>query len=232
VVVKIRFTSPRTHKLSVGGRTFEPKIHADDTTAMVGDPAREASWDNFARTLYFVVKGGETVEIITLDSVQVSLTLATTVADFYDQGGPQTFLSNVAYSLGIPASRIRITSVPPRPLTRRRRDLLSFGRRLAAEPVGVVVDFAIVEEVKSPPPPSPQPPPSPPPAALDTPSPPPSPPPPPVSTPGDLAEAQAAAARAMVGLTPQDPQGLTPTHRRYRKSVKHIPLSLTPITKI
>jgi hypothetical protein len=100
VLVRVRFASPQTHELrGAGGQKFTPTTHAT-TPVSTANPAGSASWDNPSRTLTFVVKGGADVEIITLDSVQVSLKLATTMSDFYDKGGEQTFISNIAYSLG------------------------------------------------------------------------------------------------------------------------------------
>ena len=141
-----------------------------------------------------MVRGDEDVTFKTLDSVQVSLKLATTVSDFYDKGGTQTFISNVAYSLGIPSSRIRIVDV--RSAGRRLAMMRRSGMRRLAAAAGMEVDFAIVEEEPSPPPPAPPAPPLPPPAPLGTPSPPPSPPPPSAVYLAGIAAAEAAAALA------------------------------------
>eukprot|EP00936_MAST-01D_sp_MAST-1D-sp1_P001558 g1558.t1 len=100
-------------------------------------------WNNARRSLRFVVKGQEPVLLRTMNSVQVSLKLATTVESFYDKGGTREFATRVAFTLGIPSHRIRIVSVIQ--VSRRRLRLLQAN---SAKPT-LAVDFLVVEDIQT-----------------------------------------------------------------------------------
>ena len=93
-----------------------------------------------------------TVTII--DAVQASLTMALSVEDFYDAGGTDEFVSNLAFTLGIGFDRIRVIDVIAVPARR-----LGQRRSLAQTAGGVQVDFAVLPERTDdgnvPPPPAP-----------------------------------------------------------------------------
>eukprot|EP00935_MAST-01C_sp_MAST-1C-sp1_P000124 g124.t1 len=75
-------------------------------------------WMNLQRKLSLVVRGKEPLLLRTLNSVKVSLKLAMTTESFYDSGGTEAFVNRLAFTLGIPRSRIRSVSVVA---ARRRR---------------------------------------------------------------------------------------------------------------
>lgn len=61
------------------------------------------------KLMYVKVKGGHTLEVRTERSVKVTAGLAMTADEFY--ASQETFVANVAATLGIPPSRIRVANV-------------------------------------------------------------------------------------------------------------------------
>ena len=137
LVLQLRYGNPQLHRLFVGdrevGRTQGRAVGPED-------PAGSFTWDNVSRALRFVVKGGADVVIRTINAVHVSLTLASTVEDFYDKGGTEQFVSALAHSLSIDPKRIKVVEVVA--LQGRR-----LTRRLLGE-AGVKVVFAVVSQME------------------------------------------------------------------------------------
>jgi hypothetical protein len=116
-------------------RALAPSSHANGANV----------WINANRTLTFVLRGLEPVLLRTLNSVQVSLKLASTQEDFYDKGGTLVFAQRLAFALGIPAHRIRVVSVVAAAVARRRQ--LSSTAAGGADTTGTLeVKFLIVED--------------------------------------------------------------------------------------
>jgi hypothetical protein len=137
VVLTVRYQSPEQIEIRrASTMSFVPPLAENYHDELVRLPtnrsafARDAIhgssvWVNLERKLSFVVRGTEPLLLRTLNSVKVSLKLASSVEDFYDSGGTEAFVTKLAFSLGIPWSRIRVVSVVA---GRRRR--LSWGEGL------------------------------------------------------------------------------------------------------
>ena len=150
VAVRIAYTSPELHEVRVGGQLVSPSSAVP--TAL--DVSGAHHWDNPSRRLVVVIGADDDVTVTIIDAVQASLTMALSVEDFYDAGGTDEFVSNLAFTLGISFDRIRVIDVIAVPARR-----LGQRRSLAQTAGGVQVDFAVLPERTDdgnvPPPPAP-----------------------------------------------------------------------------
>jgi hypothetical protein len=74
-------------------------------------PTGTNAYYRLSRTIHFTVRGSTVVEVKQLPVIQVSLTLAISVEQFYND--QTNFVNNMAFVLNIPANRIRVVNVVP-----------------------------------------------------------------------------------------------------------------------
>eukprot|EP00937_MAST-01D_sp_MAST-1D-sp2_P008280 g8280.t1 len=103
-------------------------------------PGNTGSWffDRLLREIHVTVTGSEVLNIITREVVQVSLTVALTVEEFFGDSGDEhqaSFVANMASVLMINPERIRITNIVP-----------GNGRRRLADAATSNVNFEVAEE--------------------------------------------------------------------------------------
>ena len=106
-ILSIQYQSPELLELSINGNVIPPQ----NSMVNLSNPTGSNYYEILARRLNFLVKGPQIVKIRTLDAVQVSLALQTTVKEFYDGGGEDTFIDRISYVLGIDPARVKIDSV-------------------------------------------------------------------------------------------------------------------------
>eukprot|EP00898_Chlorokybus_atmophyticus_P004648 jgi/Chlat1/5184/Chrsp33S05041 len=106
VVLAIKYTSPELIEVSVDGVGVVPMDNSI-VDVLPNMPAGTNTFNRLTATLTFVVKGPVVVRLRTLDAVQVTLTLQTTVELFYSSG-ITTFISRLAFALGISISRVLV----------------------------------------------------------------------------------------------------------------------------
>ncbi len=84
-----------------------------EASPLLGDECGENRWDPVQSYLEFTMQGGGecVLELETMDSIQLSFRLQSTVSDFYSTGGTDKFVRNLASAIGINTSRIRILGV-------------------------------------------------------------------------------------------------------------------------
>jgi cysteine-rich repeat protein len=80
-------------------------------------PHGSNAFDRTARTIRVALSGTESVEIVSIPVVQVSLSLSVTVAEFYQV--EDDFVQNICFVLQIPPSRMTIVNVVPGNARRR-----------------------------------------------------------------------------------------------------------------
>eukprot|EP00210_Caulerpa_lentillifera_P009344 g8908.t1 len=133
IIVHLMYTNPELHRVSRGAS----EIAVNSERLTLSDSSGAHFWNNTNRMLSLVIKE-EFITVQTINAVQVSLTLTATIDEFYDQGGTVAFTRNIAYTLNIPMSRIRVVEVVS--IVSRRRST-----RLLLSPQ-VTVEFAVVED--------------------------------------------------------------------------------------
>ena len=82
----------------------------------IGDSVGTNYYDRTSKKLYIVIRGSQPITIRTTAVVQVSLTVSVTVDDFFEKN----LISNLAFLLNIPSSKIRIVSVISESSRRKR----------------------------------------------------------------------------------------------------------------
>lgn len=114
VILHIWYQSPELHEVFVGGKKKTAVQSAEDLpwdTLKFSDDTGTHYWFNPKRILTILVKGPQDVVIRTINAVQLELTVIGTIDEFYDNGGLETFTANLAYSLSIDPSRIKVVDI-------------------------------------------------------------------------------------------------------------------------
>lgn len=147
ILVDLKYQSPELHEIYIDSQKVEYELETFENGAH--------AWVDSERKLTVYIRGSTKVTIITTNYVQVlilhkdeynvicdlkvSMTLAMTVDEFYDGGGLDVFVRNVAYSLGIDMARIRVVNVSSG--RRKHRKLLDDSQ--------IDINVLIVEDVTS-----------------------------------------------------------------------------------
>lgn len=97
-------------------KDFDPDLGDAQFNPLVSDPHGANYYDRSLKQLHVNIRGSETYKIITTPVIMLSLTISTTVENFFDE---QFLVRNLALLLEIPENRIRIVSVVME--TRRKR---------------------------------------------------------------------------------------------------------------
>ncbi|KAG1667228.1 hypothetical protein FOA52_009793 [Chlamydomonas sp. UWO 241] len=113
IIVAMSFKGANSRKFVWSDATG--RFSALNAPPTIGDGSAHGAyyWDQLKTIITVKMKGGQPLEIRTENAVQVSTTLALDINDFYDSTGVSTFLSHIAFVLGISISRLRIASVVP-----------------------------------------------------------------------------------------------------------------------
>jgi hypothetical protein len=107
VIISLRYGSPEIIEVSYNGAEVETQ---SDAVALT-DPSGANNWDRRTRRLTFVLRRDAIVSLRTVDAVQVSLTVTTTVNDFYSNSGEASFIDRIAFVLNIDPRRVRVMDV-------------------------------------------------------------------------------------------------------------------------
>eukprot|EP00854_Cymbomonas_tetramitiformis_P005761 gene5761-6952_t len=108
------YQSPELHEVFVNGKKKEAVQSAEDLPwdkVKLSQDTGTHYWYNPKRILTILVKGQQDIIIRTVNAVQLELTVIGTIDEFYDNGGLQTFTANLAYSLSIEPSRIKVVDI-------------------------------------------------------------------------------------------------------------------------
>ena len=111
--IRIDYPNPDMVQVFKDGKAKLPNALADGVSkALKGDQCGENRWDPVASLLEFTIQGANCdLELRTSDSIQMSFRMQTTMTQFFAAGGTDRFVQNLAASLDINTSRIRILGV-------------------------------------------------------------------------------------------------------------------------
>ncbi|KAL0489563.1 hypothetical protein AKO1_010419 [Acrasis kona] len=119
VSLAIKYSTPESLLVSVNGANVPDSGSSDnkgDSYVPVDfiDLKNETGtnvYDYRTRTLYLVVRSGDVVRISTKPTIQVTMRIQLSFDDFFSSGNSKQFVNNLALSLGIDPSLIRIVDI-------------------------------------------------------------------------------------------------------------------------
>ena len=113
--IRIDYTEPRAVKVYRDGIPKDPNPIIDKVQApLSGDVCGENRWDSVNAVLEFTLIGGDhhcSLELKTMQSIQLGFRLEMTLEDFYSNNGEMTFLEKLAKQLNISRTRIKVVGI-------------------------------------------------------------------------------------------------------------------------
>lgn len=115
VKVRIDYTEPKAVRVYREGIEKAQNPIVDKVMEpLSGDMCGENRWDPVNAVLEFTLQGGDhecSIELKTLQSIQLGMRLEMTLEDFYSNNGELTFLEKLARQLNISRDRIKIVGI-------------------------------------------------------------------------------------------------------------------------
>lgn len=109
VLLTVNYQLPYTVTLSINGTRIYPLPYGQyvSLTSVSGTN----QWLNKDRMLQFMIRSGDMISVTRVDSIQVSVRMNMTTAEFFSSNGPTEFVDRLAAILGIPSYRIRVVDI-------------------------------------------------------------------------------------------------------------------------
>lgn len=110
VVVTVPYYRPETVRVQVNGVTKEGKVGRPGHKKEVGIGSNTGThfWYWTENKIQFALKGEDYVILTRIDSIQLTMRLDVTTAEFWDGNGVTNFIDRLAAVLLIPTYRIRV----------------------------------------------------------------------------------------------------------------------------
>lgn len=116
------YIPPKNAELMADGnleyKDFDPELGDNQFDPLLSDPHGANFYDRSLKQLHVLVRGSETYKVITTPVIMLSLTVSTTLENFFDE---EFLVRNLALLLNIPANKIRIVNVVRESRRRRRQ---------------------------------------------------------------------------------------------------------------
>ncbi len=115
VKMRIDYTNPQAMQVFLNGKLKDP--NPMDNGVMMplqGDACGENRWDPVNAVLEFTLQGGDgacELELKTLQSLQVTMRMDSSIDDFFASKGEVAFIERLALQLGIPTNRIKVVGI-------------------------------------------------------------------------------------------------------------------------
>ena len=125
---------------------FDPNLGDDQFNPVLSDPHGANYYDRSLKQLNVLVRGSETYKVITTPVIMLSLTVSTTVDNFFDE---DVLVRNLALLLNIPDNKIRIVNVVRESRRRRRQADGSTMETIDVEigdPPAPVIDVVVMDD--------------------------------------------------------------------------------------
>jgi len=109
VLLTVSYGLPYTVTLSINSSRIDPLPFGQSVSLNSASGVNQ--WFNKDRMMQFMIRPGDMVVVARVDSIQVSVRMNMTTADFFAKNGQTEFVDRLAAVLGIPSYRIRVVDI-------------------------------------------------------------------------------------------------------------------------
>lgn len=109
VLLTVDYKTPYTVVVAVNGTSVYPLAYGQVVT--LGANSGTNQWLSKERKLQFVIRAFDMISVQRVDSIQLTMRLNMTTADFFASNGQTEFVDRLAAALNIPPYRIRVADI-------------------------------------------------------------------------------------------------------------------------